>query len=160
MPNLFSSEVNDILVDIYSTILRVEEEMLKSVNRDLGISELHILETVGRKGKKGCSISEIAQSQKVTLPTVTVAIKKLEKKQYVKKIRSADDARVVNVALTREGRRADAAHRYFHEQMVRSLLQDIKEEERPMIFNALKNLDAFLRRTAHDVMGQQSAKEQ
>ena len=97
-----------------------------------------------RKNQEGCSISQIAQDQEIALPSATVAIQKLEKKQFVQKVRSAKDARVVRVTLTRIGRRADAAHRYFHEQLVRSLLREVSDEQIPVLLGALKNLNQFV----------------
>lgn len=140
-------EINHLLVEIFRNILTVEEQTLRTTQLDLSIGELHILETIGqhcRKEKAGCSISQIAQDQEITLPSVTVAIKKLEKKGFVQKVRSAEDARVVRVTLTRAGRRADAAHRYFHEQMVRSLFREVSEEQAPMLRDALYNLNQFV----------------
>ena len=62
----------------------------------------------------------------------------------MQKVRSAKDARVVRVTLTRIGRRADAAHRYFHEQLVRSLLREVSDEQIPVLLGALKNLNQFV----------------
>ncbi len=145
------SQINHLLVEIFRNILSVEEQTLRSTRLDLSIGELHILETIGqhsRRQKEGCSISQIAQDQEITLPSATVAIQKLEKKGFVQKVRSAQDARVVRVSLTRSGRRADAAHRYFHEQMVRSLLREVSEEQIPVLLGALKNLNQFVRQQA------------
>ncbi len=49
------------------------------------------------------------------------------------------------MTLTREGKRMDAAHRYFHEQMIRSVVKDIPEDEKNVLLNAMLNLDAFFR---------------
>lgn len=147
MRNSMFKEINHLLVNIFQNILSVEEQTLRSTKLDLSISELHILETIGhycRKNQEGCSISQIAQDQEIVLPSATVAIQKLEKKQFVQKVRSAKDARVVRVTLTRIGRRADAAHRYFHEQLVRSLLREVSDEQIPVLLGALKNLNQFV----------------
>ena len=79
-------EINHLLVEIFRNILTVEEQTLRTTQLDLSIGELHILETIGqhcRKEEVGCSISQIAQDQEITLPSVTVAVKKLEKKGFV-----------------------------------------------------------------------------
>lgn len=141
----FGKQINDTFMLIYDSVHKVEEAMLKSSTLDLSISELDIVETIGTFGDKGCSISDIAHKNEVTLPTVTVAIKRLEKKGYVEKARSSEDGRMVNIVLTRIGKKADAAHRYFHERMVRALLKDASEEVRPVILQSLQNLGAFLK---------------
>jgi DNA-binding MarR family transcriptional regulator len=118
--------------------------MIKSTKLDLSISELNILETIRKTNSKGCSVSEIARAQNVTLPTITVAIKRLEAKGYVEKVRSQEDGRMVSIRLSRQGEKADAAHRYFHEQMIRAFLKDVGQKDRVVVLSALKNLSAFL----------------
>ncbi|MGI6175938.1 MAG: MarR family winged helix-turn-helix transcriptional regulator [Christensenellales bacterium] len=140
----YSKLVNTTFNDIYEAIQRVEQQMLKSTKLDLSISELNILETIRKANCKGCSVSEIARAQNVTLPTITVAIKRLEAKGYVEKVRSQEDGRMVSIRLSRQGEKADAAHRYFHEQMIRAFLKDVGQKDRVVVLSALKNLSAFL----------------
>ena len=47
--------------------------------------------------------------------------------------------------LTREGRRAETAHRYFHRQMARSVASIMDEGERAALIKGLSKLDSFLR---------------
>ncbi|MDL2218392.1 MarR family transcriptional regulator [Christensenellaceae bacterium OttesenSCG-928-M15] len=144
MRDSFATRLNELLVEIYSAISHVEELTIKNAAFDISNRELHTLEAVGRYKDAGCTISAIAQDLDVTLPTVTVCIKKLEKKEYVQKVRSEEDGRKVRIVLTKKGRRIDAVHRYFHEQMVRSFLKEVPEAERPVLQNALENLNIFL----------------
>lgn len=144
MRDTYQDQLNKLLVDIFSSVLNVEEQTLKNTKLDISISELHTLEAVAKFGSAGSSISALAQELNVTTPTVTVAIKKLQSKRYVEKVRDAVDGRKVSVVLTREGRRIDAVHRYFHEQMVRSFIREVGTQEQPVLLNALQNLQAFL----------------
>lgn len=119
----FEEQLNEVIVDTYRSILRVEENILKrSDQTDLSISEIHMLEAVGKGKDRRRTISELAEVLNITLPSVTVAINKLMKKGYVEKVRGEEDGRIVYVSLTRQGRRIDSAHRYFHESMVRSII--------------------------------------
>ena len=47
----------------------------------MSISELHLVEAVGKCGGEGRTISGIAKELDITLPSVTVAINKLMKKR-------------------------------------------------------------------------------
>ena len=124
----FEEQLNEVIVDTYRSILRVEENILKrSDQTDLSISEIHMLEAVGKGKDRRRTISELAEVLNITLPSVTVAINKLMKKGYVEKVRGEEDGRIVYVSLTRQGRRIDSAHRYFHESMVRSIIRDMTE---------------------------------
>jgi DNA-binding MarR family transcriptional regulator len=141
----YAAKLNCVITSIYDSVMQVEEQMLVKSVPDLSIGELHILETVWQRRDMGCSISDIAQAHQVTLPSMTVAVKKLETKGYVQKMRSDTDGRVVYVALTRRGDKVNAMHRYFHEHMVRSVLRDIDETQRPALLAALESMDAYLK---------------
>lgn len=142
----FEEQLNEVIVDTYRSILRVEENILKrSDQTDLSISEIHMLEAVGKGEDRRRTISELAEVLNITLPSVTVAINKLMKKGYVEKVRGEEDGRIVYVSLTRQGRRIDSAHRYFHESMVRSIIRDMTESEMQALYKGVMKLDAFLK---------------
>ena len=142
----FEEQLNEVIVDTYRSILRVEENILKrSDQTDLSISEIHMLEAVGKGRDRRRTISELAEVLNITLPSVTVAINKLMKKGYVEKVRGEEDGRIVYVSLTRQGRRIDSAHRYFHESMVRSIIRDMTESEMQALYKGVMKLDTFLK---------------
>ena len=142
----FEEQLNEVIVDTYRSILRVEENILKrSDQTDLSISEIHMLEALGKGKDRRRTISELAEVLNITLPSVTVAINKLMKKGYVEKVRGEEDGRIVYVSLTRQGRRIDSAHRYFHESMVRSIIRDMTESEMQALYKGVMKLDTFLK---------------
>ncbi len=149
----FSIALNDLLVNTFHMILKMEEETLKNMSGNkLSISELHMLEAIHREPEKGRTITDIAQDLSITLPTVTVAINKLAQKGYVRKHKGREDGRMVHVLLTEEGRRAEAAHRFFHRHMVQAVSQNIPQEEREVLLKVLRNLQSFFQqqeRIAH-----------
>lgn len=143
----FAHKLNELLVDTYRQISKIEEQAIHQTGRtDLSISELHLLEAVGKDKEKGRTISDIAQSQGITLPSVTAAVNKLVKKGYVEKVKALHDGRVVYVKLTRLGRKMDAGHRYFHENMVRNVSLEMSEEEREALVRGIDKLNRFLGR--------------
>ena len=144
----FDKELNLLFMRTYRSINKVEETMLQSMsNGSLSISEMHIIECIGRDPKNGVTVSDIAQDMEITLPSVTIAIKKLEKKGYVTKARDQEDGRKVHVQLTEQGRRAEVAHRYFHRQMLKAVSKMISEEDRPVLLNAVRALNEFFEST-------------
>lgn len=152
--NSFSARMNALLVNCFRSILRVEEKSLGNLSEtNLSVSEFHLLEAVGHGREEGRKIGEIAGELGVTMPSVTVAINKLEKKGYVRRMRGGKDARVVNVSLTRIGRKMNSAHRYFHEQMVRSFVAGFDDGEKQVILRAVTNLDQFLQRKVAELEG-------
>ena len=68
----FSAQLNDLLVGAYHSIGKLEELTLKSVKSvDLSISELHLLEAIGKGNAEGYTIGQLAQDMGITLPSVT-----------------------------------------------------------------------------------------
>jgi DNA-binding MarR family transcriptional regulator len=140
----FVSKLNDFLVDTFHSILDAEEAVLQKLDcKNLSISELHLIEVVGKM--ENITISDIAQSLGITLPSVTVAINKLMNKGYVKKIKSQFDGRSVYVALTELGDKINKTHAYFHKKMVESVAGGLDLEEREKLLAALNRLNSFFK---------------
>lgn len=142
----FASALNDLLVNTFHSILKLEEQSLRRLNGTrLSLNELHLLEVVAKGRDAGRSITDIARELDITLPSVTTAVNKLEKKGFVSKRRSEDDKRLVMVELSQEGRRAEASHRFFHRHMVHSATEGMSKEERSALLKGLEKLHAFFR---------------
>ena len=143
----FAQALNEMLTTAYRSICKVEEQMLRKLsNNDLSMSEMHMLESIGRNGNEGAMVTEIAQNLEITPPSATAMIKRLEKKGYITKDRSSEDGRRVRVQLTRKGFRAEIAHRYFHRKMVCAIADGMTVEEREAMYSGLQKLNAYIRR--------------
>ena len=105
--------INNLLVEVFNDILVIEEsELKKSQFNDLSITEMHTIEAVGMYRKK--TTSEVAKELSITVGTLTTAINRLVKKNYVERIRSEDDRRVVKLGLTKKGKLLYRVHQNFH----------------------------------------------
>lgn len=148
----FSRELNQLLVCTYRDVGKLEEGMLHSVSgMEVSIGELHLLEAIGESKDRGILVCELAQHMELTPPTVTVAINKLALKGYVLKTKSTVDKRSVIVTLTRMGKKVNAAHRYFHEQMVRNIEKLLSPAEREGMLRGMKTLNAFFQNALDDI---------
>ena len=137
-------ELNTLFVDTFDAIMRVEEQSLRQVGGSkLSIAEFHTLECIGEGEDNRRAVGEIAEALNVTVPTVTVCVNKLVKKGYVTKTRSEKDARVAIIELTREGRKMNRLHRYFHEQMLYAIGEEFSEEEMDYLLRCIRKLNAF-----------------
>ena len=123
--------------------------MLKSSKGlNLSINEIHLLQTVC-EAAPNCTISRLSADQRVSLPSVTAAVNKLARKGYVEKQKSAADGRVVYVVLTKAGRRATVAHRYFHMRMVRSITDSLSTDEQEIMLKGFQKLNRFFESRLH-----------
>ncbi|MDI3536121.1 MAG: hypothetical protein PWP30_603 [Eubacteriaceae bacterium] len=146
--DLFSSQLNEILVETFNHILQYEEDLIKhSENIDLSIGEMHLLETVGKNNNNGKTISDLAQAHNVTLPSMTIAVNKLVRKEYVVKEKSPHDGRVVFVRLTKKGLRIDRIHQYFHRRMVDEVANEMSDHEKEVLIHGMEKLNDFFKGT-------------
>lgn len=153
----FCAQLNELLVTTYRAIRTIEETMLSDLSHEnLSISEMHIIEAIGSLGRdrgrsRGRTITEIAQMQNISLPSVTVAVKKLERKGYVYKSRCSKDGRRIYVHLTDLGLRADISHRYFHRQMVHAVARAMPEADKDALIEGLSVLNTFFQSKAGEM---------
>ena len=99
-------------------------------------------------------MSEVASSIGVTLATLTVACDKLVAKGLVRRVRSQEDRRVVNIMLTDKGRAAYEYHKDFHERMIASLVDTLSPEQTALLAQSLEKLQDFFRHEEAAVEGE------
>lgn len=149
----FAEALNEILVKAYHSILRLEEESLKAISdTSLSISEMHLIECIGKGNEEGANISKIASELCVTRPSATIAVNKLEKKGYVKKVNSQEDGRVVYVILTDKGREIDDIHKQYHRDMVDAVSKELSENERIYIIDVIHKLNEYFKKSVNEVI--------
>lgn len=144
--NDFESKLNELLVDTFNNILKLEESYIKRfAENPITVSEAHLLEAIGKQGGNA-SVSAIAADLGVTMPTATVAIKKLESKGFVVKETCADDGRKAIISLTDLGKKVHRTHELFHEIMVRNISKEFAPSEQDELLKAVKKLNDFFQR--------------
>ena len=139
-------KLNMLLDETYKTIADKEEKKVKK-NSHLNItnSELHLMEEIARQGDEGCTITALAHALSCALPSVTVAVNKLERKGYVKKERCADDRRALRVSLTDRGNKVNDVHLYIHKRISREIVKNFNEEERVILIRGLEKIIEFFK---------------
>lgn len=143
----FEDSLSSLLENLYRELNELEEKMLTASKLNLSISEIHMLEAVQNAGGgEGATISELSEYLAISLPSVTLSVNKLVKKAYVTRQRCREDGRVVRVALTKTGRKAERAHRYFHRSMVREIASGMNENEKLALVHGIEKLDGFLKK--------------
>lgn len=141
----FKDELNNFLVETFNTILSVEEEIIQHNNNiPLTISELHLIEAVGKCGQKN-TISDIAAMLDITLASVTVGVNKLINKGFLTKERNINDKRSVHISLSETGREMNEYHTYFHQKMIEGIEDELTDDEKAILLISIKRLDKFFK---------------
>lgn len=136
--------INDILVHLFKEIWELEEKAIITEEfKDMTSNDMHIIEAIGLDD--GSNMSSIAKKLKITMGSLTTSMNSLVNKKYVVRERSEEDRRVVYIRLTKKGHKAYAHHKEFHMQMTDAVIKSLKEEEVPILLNALNGLSDFFK---------------
>lgn len=137
--------LNDFLVDTFNDILRQEEIALAHLsNHTLSISEVHVLEAVFKSLETGeNTATTIARILRITMGSLTVAIKTLEKKGYLFRERTEADKRVVRITPTPLAVFVNQKHHEFHHEMIDEIVKDMSIEEERSLVEALQKVRIY-----------------
>ena len=136
--------INELLVQLFNDVIQIEEQSLKNgILSDISMTEVHTIEAIGMYNEK--TMSEVAQKLKITVSTLTTAINKMIKKEYVERKRIEEDRRVVLVKLTKKGKLAFRLHQKFHGEMINNAIDGLSLEEEELLVSSLNKLNDFFK---------------
>ena len=136
--------INDILVNLFNEILKLEEEaIITDEFKDITNNDMHIIDAIGLSGENTMSV--VAKKMGITAGSLTTAVNGLVNKKYVTRHRSEQDRRVVFLDLTEKGRKAYEHHREYHCRMTDAVIQKLDEKEIPILLKTLNGLSEFFR---------------
>ena len=136
--------LNELLVTIFNDILEIEQTALQQgVLNDLSVTEIHTIEAIGMY--KSRTMTEVANDLNITVGTLTTAITKLVKKEYVERTRGEEDRRSVMIALTRKGKLAYRVHERFHQDMINETINGLTDEEEEVLIGSLEKVNKFFK---------------
>ena len=110
--------------------------------KDVSSKEVRTIEAIGINRPK--SMGSIAKNLDITLGTLTVSITNLEKKGYVRREKSLNDKRVVNVMLTEKGKKLFRLHKKFKQNIMKSIVIDLTNQEKEIFNGALNRVSQIL----------------
>lgn len=136
--------INDVLVNLFHEIWELEEKAIITEEfRDITNNDMHIIEAIGLG--TGRTMSAVARTLGITAGSLTTSMNSLVKKKYVERSRCEEDRRVVYISLTGKGRKAYGHHADFHRQMTNAAIENLSEEEIPLLIKTLNSLTVFFR---------------
>lgn len=139
-----NSALNELLVVLFRDINEIEEKAVRTGQyKNMTANDMHVIEAIGINGAK--NMSAVAKALNVTTGTLTIAINALVKKNYVERVRSEEDRRVVLVSLTPKGRKAFYHHKKFHDDMIDQIVEQLDEPEKAVLEKALTTLAEFFK---------------
>ena len=135
--NQNESMIDRVLVHLFNDLLRIEEKTLQKQVADLSMREVHIIEAVCAAQQEDNTMTVLAATLRVTVGSLTVAIKTLERKGYVQRLRSDSDKRRVHVIPLPPALEVEQHHRAFHRRMVDAVTSAVPLEELDVLIKSL-----------------------
>lgn len=136
--------INEIIVEIFREILLMQEVAIKEKGIDLSITEIHTLEAIEKLKEKN-KMSDVASELNITASTLSININRLVRKGYVTKEQAKHDRRITHLILTPKAYDALKVHHSFHEDLIDSLMSDLKVHEDQVLIESLRNVLTHLR---------------
>lgn len=134
--------LNELLVKLFHDITQIEEKEIRTGSyKNLTMNDMHVIEAIGTGEPK--NMSSVAKALSVTTGTLTIAVNSLVKKEFVNRVRSEEDRRVVLISLTASGKKAYEQHKKFHEEMINSIIAQLSPEESSILAKALTKITQF-----------------
>ena len=137
-------KINTFLVNAFNTILQLEDRALSSSHEfsNLSVSEFHVIAC-----GDSSSMSAISKRLGITVGSLTVAVKTLANKGYLKREKRLNDMRMVYVIPTEKGLAANEYHSAFHRKMVDAVMEKLPPEELDTLVSALEIVSNFFTET-------------
>ena len=129
--------IDKVLVHLFNDLLRIEERTLQKHVGPLSMREVHIIEAVCAAQAEDNTMTVLAATLRVTVGSLTVAIKTLERKGYVVRQRSAADKRRVHVLPLPPALEVEKHHRDFHRRMVEAVTNAVPPEQLDVLITSL-----------------------
>jgi DNA-binding MarR family transcriptional regulator len=116
--------------------------LVKQVHsREISRTEVEVL-SILREGPR--RITELTELEGVAQPTMTLLVKRLQEKGWVKREGLADDGRVVMISITEAGRAAQQRFRAQFLAAMRTDLQELSDQQLQQLWGATESLSSFV----------------
>ena len=133
-----ANQASQLRVSVFRLARRVRQEG-SAADPDATPSQLSALATLYRDGPM--TLGELAGAERVKPPSMTRVVAALEERGLVKREHSKEDARVVRVDITDEGRRSHEEYRKRRDAWLCRRLQTLTSDERDLLRRASDLLD-------------------
>ena len=135
--------IDKVLVHLFNDLLRIEEKTLQKHVGPLSMREVHIIEAVCAAQAEDNTMTVLAATLRVTVGSLTVAIKTLERKGYVQRQRSDTDRRRAHVIPLPPAIEVEQHHRAFHSRMVNAVTSAVPSSQLDVLISSLHAISDY-----------------
>jgi DNA-binding MarR family transcriptional regulator len=133
-----ATDLRDVIQEMLKQFQSVNAAAANGPHAELNIQELRVVELLGDEGPH--MMREVAQFLNVAVNSVTSIVDNLEKKALVRRLRSAEDRRIVRVELTDAGRLIHQDALDVNMKLFRTMLRALTEEEQEVFLMLIRKI--------------------
>ena len=147
----FSQKFNRIIAETYHNALLMEETKRKYSTASFSFRDRNAIAYLLRYDE-GRSIGDLAEYLKISRPSATTLVKKLEKHGLVRRLAVPGNDRNTFVTVTRKGRMFSSYQRKYRELMAESVCEGFTDEEKEILYRGFCQLNDFFTNSTNDTL--------
>lgn len=134
-------KIEETLDDFYSIYYKVEKVNVDNTIRCMTANEMKIIDSIGNKKT---TVKILADRMDVKVCTISLALDKLEKKQFIAKVKDEVDKRIVYIKLTKKGQLALKYHGNFNTTLFKQITENIDKKDLQVFSDVLRKITSNL----------------
>lgn len=144
--------VDRIVTELGPIIARRQRFMARAwCRQEVSMVHLHVLLLLDTDGP--LSMSRLAESIDVSLPSATGIVSRMEERGLVRRLHGEDDRRLVMVQLSEAGRAALEEADYFRRQHISRVLRSLSHAQLTNLLRAVRDLRTAFDRVEPEAQG-------
>ncbi len=118
----------ELIAILTRKVAELQSAMVKEAGfTDLSLRQIYILDMI--QGLQNPTPTELARELKISKPSVSAAIDRLEIAGYIRKVNSDEDRRSYHLHLTQKGQVFSQAHDEIHRHLAQFITRNLEAEE-------------------------------
>ena len=147
----FSQKFNRIIAEAYHNVLLMEETKRKYSKASFSFRDRNAIVYLLRY-ENGRTVSALAEYLKISRPSASLLVKKLEKHGLVRRFPEPGNERSTMVTVTRKGRMFSAYQRQYRELLVERVCEGFDEKEKETLYKGFCQLNEFFEESINDTL--------
>lgn len=147
----FSQKFNHIIAEAYHNVLLMEETKRKYSKASFSFRDRNAIAYL-LQYENGRTVSALAEYLRISRPSASSLVKKLEKHGLVRRYGQPGNDRNTMVAVTRKGKMFSAYQRQYRELLAERVCEGMSEEEKEVLYRGFCQLNEFFEESINDTL--------
>ena len=147
----FSQKFNHSIAEAYHNVLLMEETKRKYSKASFSFRDRNAIAYL-LQYENGRTVSALAEYLRISRPSASSLVKKLEKHGLVRRYGQPGNDRNTMVAVTRKGKMFSAYQRQYRELLAERVCEGMSEEEKEVLYRGFCQLNEFFEESINDTL--------